>query len=348
MKVLPYDSKFYLDDFRNEIDENNLEESYYNFAKKFDLIITKHLDNRKVFILLRNATIKAGIPLIMDFDDNIYAVRKDQPAYEKGYGDGGIKRSYVSAAASFCNALFVSTQALKTAMQDGLKARFNIEMPVYVLPNFNTKEDWEFPNGKSKKNKITIGWAGSLTHDADLKMIIPVLEEVLLNHKNVEVELLGGIKERDIIEFFKNVNKDVLNQFIITAGTGAFNNYPKLFMSKRWDIGIAPLIVDDFNVCKSDIKWMENAMKKIPTVASKDTAYERIIDGETGYLCSTKEQWITTLTYLINNKEQREKIGKNAYEYVTKYLQYKDNKDKWIEAIEDVLKNHKKTPKTLQ
>lgn len=340
MKILPYDSTLYLDDFRNEIDEKNLPESYLNFVKKFDLIITKHMDNPTVFVLLRGACDKAGVPLVMDFDDNIYAVRNDQPAFKEGYNDGGEKRAFISAAASLCDALFVTNENLKFVMKSELKKRFNVDMPIYVLPNFNSVEDWK-GRARKHKDKLTIGWAGSLTHDSDLKMIIPALEDVLMKYPNVEVELMGGIKQQDIVKFFKTVKIEVLNRFIVSIGTPHFKSYPFALMRKSWDIGIAPLIKDEFNLCKSDIKWLEYSMKKIPTVASKDTVYERIEHGKTGFLADTTEEWIDMLSDLIENEDKRKKIGENAYNHIVKKLQYKQHANLWKNAIKDVLKTHK-------
>lgn len=340
MKVLPYDSTLYLDNFRNEVDENNLEESYYNFVKKFDLVITKHMDNPRVFTLLRGACDKAKIPLIMDFDDNIYAVRNDQPAFKEGYKDGGEKRSYISAAASMCDALFVTNENLKEIMQYELKSRFDVDMPIYVLPNFNNAEDWK-GRARKHKNTVRIGWAGSLTHDADLKMVIPALEDVLIKHPNAEVELMGGINLNDIVKFFKKVDQSVLDRFIVSIGTPSFKQYPFALMRKSWDIGIAPLVKDDFNICKTDIKWLEYSMKKIPTVASRYTVYDRIIDGKTGFLVDTHEEWVDTLSKLIENSSLRAKIGQSAYDYVSKKLQYKQHAKLWKNAIQSVLKANK-------
>ena len=49
------------------------------------------------------------------------------------------------------------------------------------------------------------------------------------------------------------------------------------------DINLAPLVDSIFNRAKSEIKWIEAALVKVPTVASKIGAFsDMVIDGETG------------------------------------------------------------------
>jgi len=78
---------------------------------------------------------------------------------------------------------------------------------------------------------------------------------------------------------------------------------------------------------------MEYSMIKIPTVASRVYPYfieldgkDTIRDGETGFLCSTPEQWEKTLSKLIEDEELRIKIGQQAYNYIKDNWQYKDSK----------------------
>ena len=48
------------------------------------------------------------------------------------------------------------------------------------------------------------------------------------------------------------------------------------------------------------------------------TAIHIIKNGETGFLVDGKDEWISILKKLINNKELRVRIGKNARDHVVK------------------------------
>lgn len=65
--------------------------------------------------------------------------------------------------------------------------------------------------------------------------------------------------------------------------------------------------------CKSENKWMEAALVKVPSVMSRNDELEPLIqNGVEGYLCSTKEEWAEALEALITDSELRHKIGKAA------------------------------------
>src|SRR3546814_5295052 len=59
------------------------------------------------------------------------------------------------------------------------------------------------------------------------------------------------------------------------------------------DISIAPLEKFIFNDAKSNIKYLEASIVKIPSVCSPRAAFSTaIIQNETGFLCDTEEEWL--------------------------------------------------------
>lgn len=82
------------------------------------------------------------------------------------------------------------------------------------------------------------------------------------------------------------------------------------------DINLAPLVNSIFNRAKSEIKWIEAALVKVPTVASKIGAFsDAIIDGETGLL-ATDDEWFDKLEALVLSTELRQEIADAAYQDV--------------------------------
>lgn len=85
------------------------------------------------------------------------------------------------------------------------------------------------------------------------------------------------------------------------------------------DINLAPLEQSIFNEAKSENKWVEAALVKVPTVASNVGAFQRmIVSGETGILCDTEEEWVEQLSRLVEDKKERDRIAENAHKYCTK------------------------------
>ena len=82
------------------------------------------------------------------------------------------------------------------------------------------------------------------------------------------------------------------------------------------DINIAPLENTLFNRAKSENKWIEAALVKVPTVASNVGAFNKMIqDGVTGFLCDDDEDWCAVLDRLILDSDLRKSVGESAYLY---------------------------------
>ena len=68
-----------------------------------------------------------------------------------------------------------------------------------------------------------------------------------------------------------------------------------------------------FNLCKSDLKVTEAAVTKTAIIASDIDIYNgSIVNGETGILCSTKEEWKEAIESMTKDKART--MGLNLHE----------------------------------
>lgn len=316
-------------------------EFWDEFTDRHDVYIIKHIDNPEPASNLLFMCQRKNKPVILDMDDNLFEVKPDQPAWEY-YKPGTQKRAIVSALISMVDALFVSTQPLKDYYGNYLKKVHNVDMPIYVLPNYNDVKDWDFPH-KLEEDRLVIGWVGSTTHIEDLKITFKALNRLLREYPKLEFTCIGGVSHEKAGELFSSIDDDLLDRIFVGSGTESWQEYPGFMSKQHIDIGIAPLTSDEFNRGKSHIKWMEYAMYKVPCVASFVYPYctpildeKVIVDGKTGLLANEKE-WYYKLKKLVDNKELRESIGQNAYNYIKDTMQYKDHFHLWKNALNDVL-----------
>lgn len=337
-----FEFKYYGANLHEEAVGKTAAEFWDEFTDRHDVYIIKHVDNPEPASNLTFFCKKKNKTIIMDMDDNLLEVKPDQPAWEF-YKPGSEKRSYVSALMSMMDAMFVSTKPLADYYKNYLKKVYNVEMPTYILPNYNDIADWNYEKVKNDTNKITVGWIGSTTHNNDLKIVLPAINRLLKENSNLQFLLIGGVSHETAPDLFESMDEDVLDRVFCQGGTQSWQGYPEFLSKQHIDIGIAPLTEDEFNRGKSHIKWMEYAMYKVPCVASRVYPYQMDIlgkdtirQGETGFLCDKKE-WYKTLKKLIENKELRETIGSNAYNYVKENLQYKDHYKLWDNALSEII-----------
>ena len=75
----------------------------------------------------------------------------------------------------------------------------------------------------------------------------------------------------------------------------------------------------------------------IPSVATNfGTAIYIMENGETGFLVDGKDEWISVLKKLINNKELRERIGKNARDQAVKNYSIEKIQSKYLEVLDSL------------
>lgn len=210
-----------------------------------------------------------------------------------------------------CDHAITSTTVLKEELEKYVKGE------VFVNRNVASQEMVKYSQEALKEykdrqdNKVLIGYfSGSITHNDDFNMIMPVIKEVLLEYKNVYLSIVGLLDIPKELECVKD--KIICNKF---------TDWRKLpVLIKSVDINICPLTDTVFNRAKSENKWVEAGLVQVPTIASKVGALaECITDGEDGILCSNLEEWKDSLSSLITDAILREKIAMKAYQRVMKY-----------------------------
>ena len=219
------------------------------------------------------------------------------------YNDGVIR---MGKTLDLCEYGIASTTRLQKEMGKHLKE-------VYVNRNVASEEMVKYSEialneVKKDSDKIIIGYlSGSITHNDDFKLIMPTIIKLLKKYDNVYLQIVGLL---DLPDEMQEVKDKVLTSPFID-----WKELPKLIRSI--DINLAPLEDTIFNEAKSENKWTEAALVKIPTVASNVGAFKDAIEnGKTGLLCNDERDWEESLINLIENKEEREKIATNAYEEV--------------------------------
>lgn len=160
---------------------------------------------------------------------------------------------------------------------------------------------------KAERGCVAIGYfSGSITHNDDIRLMLPCLVEIMQQYQNVELHIVGELDIPEELEPFRTRVK--------TRPFVSWEELPRLIASV--DINIAPLERTIFNEAKSENKWVEAALVKVPTVASRVGAFEKKIEHNvTGILCETREEWTQALKKLVEDPEYRRKIGNAACQY---------------------------------
>lgn len=255
-----------------------------------DIWVTKMADNEDIDIVYSAHREATKSKLVLDLDDDPFLINDAHPDKDLIQAKKFMRERLVRMA----DHIIVSTEPIKQSVKS-----FNPY--VTVIPNAIDPKIWEVKKKKKNDGIIRIGWIASGSHVAEFPIILEVFSELRDKYKNVEFHF-AGITMEDFEE----------NRVFHHRGTASYLDFPQWYANLGIDISVAPLLDTPFNRAKSNIKWMEASMLEIPTVASDVLPYQCIKQGRTGYLAKTKGQFIKHLSWLIENKELREKIGKQA------------------------------------
>ena len=236
-------------------------------------------------------------------DTNTYI--KNLSYREKAFYDNGVGR--IRKTLEACDGAITTTNTLAEELK-------NYVPIVFINRNTANEEMWKISENaiKNKVNKtndkhIIIGYfSGSISHNPDIDMIKEALIKILKEFSYVKILLFGILKYPD---FLKEFSDQIINETFID-----WKELPKII--SNIDINIAPIEKTIFNEAKSENKWVEASLVKVPTIASNVGAFKDVINHNvTGLLCNDINDWYISLKDLINNKELRKIIGENAHNH---------------------------------
>ena len=267
-------------------------------------------------------------PVYFDIDDLVFdTLYTDQLSYtqglsekEKGNYDAGVKNYGKMLAA--CDGAITSTSQLKEELlkyKDSVLLNRNLASSELIAVSSQfLKEDF------GADDRIKIGYfSGSISHNENFELIKPAIKEVLDNYPFVELHIVGHLDiPQDMKQYTQRI---VVHEYV------DWKALPQLI--SQVDINLAPLVDSVFNRAKSEIKWIEAALVKVPTIASHIGAFaDMMIDGQTGLLAKDSE-WKEKLESLILSADLRRELAENAYAFVIENCSL-DKKDEMVTYFE--------------
>jgi len=194
---------------------------------------------------------------------------------------------------------------------------------VVILPNCIPLGEHQYTEHREPSDKVRIFWAGGSTHMDDLRIISNPIKRLNI-YDNIEM-VIGGYTDTDeiskmywdnMVHLFTNGGKLPHRKLNGTLP----NEYMKHY--EHADIMLIPLEASDWHACKSNLKILEAASKRIPCIVSHVEPYS--MDSDAPVLFVKKQSdWFKHLKYLINNPSIRESMGNELYEWAKTKYDYK-------------------------
>lgn len=275
-----------------------------------------------------------GTRLVAEVDDN-YLANPRLNLFMRSNGFGPKERVQHLKACAWMGNLIVTTPELRDIYWKGIKREFGRRhLPdFHVVGNHLFLEDW--PERVERDGPLRVGWMGSPSHVWDLDLAWAAM----LHARNQGCEtIVVGFNPADPDDF--QITSDRAYDKTLQWGKAVSRAVPwvKLDGTSRMalplDIGLCPLLHNEFTVGKSDIKAVEYTVAGAAVVASATPVYTRNwVHGETALLASSPQQMLDHVDLLIRKPGLRERLVANAQQYVREQRDITRHASEWQEAV---------------
>lgn len=237
----------------------------------------------------------------------------DDDAFGQSFWYGVCDRFGRTAAT--CDTLIAPTDYLARR----LSGRF--DKPCEVIHSTLNDEQVEISNlvvdsaaaYKACAHPFTIAYfSGTQSHSEDFALVSDMLCTFVDAHEDARLLLVGRL---DLPE---DVFRLYLKGKVILLPPVDYMTLQSIQSSA--DVILAPLVVDAFTNCKSALKVFEAGAVGTASIASPTFAYqEAIINGETGFVCASPDEWAAALERLAHEQGLSLAMGRRARSYAIEH-----------------------------
>jgi len=182
---------------------------------------------------------------------------------------------------------------------------------VTIIPNGIPFGYQQYHQERRDNERVRIFWAGGDSHERDLKILSNPIKRLIPQSKKILMVLAGYVEN----ETWKGMFRDFTG-----GGRLPYKKYhgtePNQYMIayEDADIMVIPLEETEWHSCKSNLKLLEAACKKLAVVVSRVEPYS--LDSDAPVLWVDKQtDWFEHLNFLINNEQARKELGERLYEW---------------------------------
>lgn len=273
------------------IQNGQLQSDYLNDA---DLILLHRFTPGLMSLDVLRTIFSSKIPIIYESDDLLNEIPADHPEAQQG----AAWKSGIEFAVRHAKAVVVSTEFLAAKYRE-------LNSAVHVLPNYIDFDLFYRPVPQSAEpdGRINIGLLGSSIQPSNFALVDQALRALVERYgTRLHIDFVGwecpqGWSGHPLTTFHTFVHQYV--------------DYAAQLRQWNWDIALIPLASDEYNQCKSYIKWLDYSAAGIASVFSDVSVYSQVVTHEvTGLLMPNSSQaWLDAITQLIESPGKRHALA---------------------------------------
>ena len=263
-----------------------------------------------------------GSKVVMDIDDYWLL-----PPNHLLYGEYNKSRYQIENNIRNADMVTVTNEELR-------KRVYPLNNNVHVFENAIPFGHNQFTDERREDDRIRIFWSGSITHEHDVKMLRGPVQRLLPYADKIKM-VIGGYTDESPLA------REIWGRIFSAFTAGGKLPYAKIHgtspvqymqLYENADIMVIPLEDSDWHACKSNLKILEAASKRIPVIVSNVRPYNVDKDAPVFWVNSQKD-WFFHLKYLILNPEARIEYGNKLYDWAKRHYNLEDINTRRREAF---------------
>lgn len=288
------------------------------------IVVVSRLADQAIWRAVQRAARARGLPIIFHIDDDLFDLPVILGADRYRLARHPRRIHTLHEILAQCDLTLAATPALAARIEAlGAPGRV-VSMPI---GSAGLPPDRRLPRKPS--DRLTIAYMGSASHNHDLEMVIPALNQILKAYPHVDVALFGSIAKQPAARLIGTRLKTHAGVF------GDYMSFKKRLSELQFDIGLAPLRDISFNQVKTPTKWIEYAEAGIPVIASAVSPYLPI--AEAGALVAAQDDaWEPALRDLVEDPSRRESLVTAADELLRREFSWSKLEDGMLSILRPV------------
>lgn len=245
-----------------------------------------------------------GVKIIVDLDD-FYSLNPEH--YMAGVFTNHSKT--IVEMIKLADVVTVTTEYLAYKIR-------HLNRNVVVIRNALPYDEGQFTLTKDRYSDTPIIWAGGASHEPDLSLVANTFDDTLLTIAGYEVypsAPVGNNSQYLTTAEWVKVKRKIPNAQYKPAIKN-LGEYMSVYDGHS--IAIAPLVDNDFNNCKSNLKILEAGAKGLPIICSPVLPYFNPVDAKVVIYADSKASWHYEVVKLIRNPRYTEDRGMMLAEHV--------------------------------
>ena len=248
---------------------------------------------------------------VYTIDDWVGKVPKESPHYQNKFHGKEVEKQ-IKKLIYLSDRLIVTNETLANV--------YGYKKDTYIIPNYLSKGVWQqvYKTVRPQKdfNRVPrIGWSGGMGHPGDLKILKEIAD--ILGDR-VHWVFLGMVPEG-----FNETNAEIHKP--VDPGSYSLHLY-----NLDLDIALAPLLDNDFNKAKSNLRILEYSACEYPVIASNVLPYR---DTPATLLEYNASWWANEILKKLEDREALQVEGQALHKWVWETHCLEENIREYREAL---------------